>query len=52
MDILGGQLSGATLTHVYTNLLAGLYHGQLGRVVESYAYIRQASYALQVQLRP
>lgn len=51
-DILGGQLGGATLRHVYANILAGLYHGQLGRVLESYAYIRQASYALQTKMRP
>lgn len=51
-DILGGQLAGATLRHVYANILAGLYHGQLGRVLESYAYIRQAGYALQTKMRP
>ena len=51
-DILGGQLGGATLKHVYANILAGLYHGQLGRVLESYAYIRQASYALLTKMRP
>lgn len=51
-DILGGQLGGATLKHVYANILAGLYHGQLGRVLESYAYIRQAGYALQTKMRP
>lgn len=51
-DILGGQLGGSTLRHVYANILAGLYHGQLGRVLESYAYIRQASYALQTKMRP
>jgi hypothetical protein len=51
-DILGGQLGGVTLRHVWANILAGLYHGQLGRVLESYAYIRQASYALQTKMRP
>jgi hypothetical protein len=51
-DILGGQLAGSTLRHVYANILAGLYHGQLGRVMESYAYIRQAGYALQTKMRP
>lgn len=49
-DILGGQLAGATLRDVYAHILAGLYHGQLGRVVESQAYICQASRALQIQL--
>lgn len=51
-DILGGQIAGATFRHIHANILAGLYHGQLGRVIESYAYIRQASYALQVKMRP
>lgn len=51
-DILGGQLAGATLRHVHANILAGLYHGQLGRVMESYAYIRQASFSLQIKMRP
>ncbi|KAB5555007.1 hypothetical protein GE09DRAFT_147122 [Coniochaeta sp. 2T2.1] len=51
-DILGNQLGGSTMKHVYANILAGLYHGQLGRVIESYAYIRQASYALQTRMRP
>jgi len=51
-DILGAQLAGSTLRHVHANILAGLYHGQLGRVMESYSYIRQASFALQIKLRP
>jgi hypothetical protein len=51
-DILGGQLAGSTMLHIYANILAGLYHGQLGRVLESYAYIRQAGLTLQSKLRP
>lgn len=51
-DILGGQLAGTSLRHIYAYLLAGLYHGQLGRVLESYAYIKEAGFALQVKLRP
>ncbi|KAL1879895.1 hypothetical protein VTK73DRAFT_6707 [Phialemonium thermophilum] len=51
-DIMGAQLAGSTMRHVYAYILAGLYHGQLGRVVESYAYIRQACYAVQVKMRP
>ncbi|KAL2023110.1 hypothetical protein VTK56DRAFT_3716 [Thermocarpiscus australiensis] len=51
-DILGGQLAGTSLRHVHAYILAGLYHGQLGRVLESYAYIQQAGYALQVKMRP
>lgn len=49
-DILDSQLAGTTLRHVYANILAALYHGQLGRVLESYVYIRQASYVLQTKL--
>jgi hypothetical protein len=51
-DILGGQLAGTSLRHIYAYLLAGLYHGQLGRVLESYAYIKEAGFALQIKLRP
>ncbi|KAK5652439.1 hypothetical protein OQA88_10483 [Cercophora sp. LCS_1] len=51
-DILGGQLAGSSLRHIHAYLLAGLYHGQLGRVVESYAYIKEAGYALQIKMRP
>lgn len=51
-DIIGNQLGGNSLQHVHVNILAGLYHGQLGRVLESYAYIHQACRALQVILRP
>ena len=51
-DILGGQLAGTNLQHVHAYILAGLYHGQLGRVVESFAYILQAGLALQIKMRP
>jgi hypothetical protein len=51
-DIMGGQLAGTSLRHIYCYLLAGLYHGQLGRVLESYAYIKEAGFALQIRLRP
>lgn len=51
-DIIGGQLAGTSLRHVYAYILAGLYHGQLGRVLESYAYIREAGLALQSKMRP
>ncbi|KAK3934398.1 hypothetical protein QBC46DRAFT_347675 [Diplogelasinospora grovesii] len=50
--ILGGQLAGTSLRHIHAYVLAGLYHGQLGRVMESYAYIKQAGWALQVKMRP
>ena len=51
-DIVGNQLGGNSLQHVHVNILAGLYHGQLGRVLESHAYIHQACRSLQVILRP
>ncbi|KAF4629171.1 hypothetical protein G7Y89_g8977 [Cudoniella acicularis] len=51
-DIIGNQLGGNSLQHVHVNVLAGLYHGQLARVMESHAYIHQACRSLQVILRP
>lgn len=51
-DIIGNQLGGNSLQHVHVNILAGLYHGQLGRVLESHAYIHEACRALQVILQP
>ncbi|KAI0012338.1 hypothetical protein F4779DRAFT_626040 [Xylariaceae sp. FL0662B] len=51
-DILGSHIGGFNLKHVYVNILAGLYHGQLGRVLESWSYISLASRTLQVILRP
>ncbi|KAK3686073.1 hypothetical protein B0T22DRAFT_240664 [Podospora appendiculata] len=51
-DILGGQLAGTSLRHIHAHILAGLYHGQLGRVMESYAYIKEAGWALQIKMRP
>lgn len=51
-DILGGQLAGTSLRHIHAYILAGLYHGQLGRVLESYAYIKEAGWALQMKMRP
>ncbi|KAK0638903.1 hypothetical protein B0T16DRAFT_234526 [Cercophora newfieldiana] len=51
-DILGGQLAGTSIRHIHAYILAGLYHGQLGRVMESYAYIKEASWALNMKLRP
>jgi len=50
-DILGNQLGGNKLQHVHANILAGLYHGQLGRIIESHAYIHQACYGLESVMR-
>lgn len=51
-DIIGNQIGGHTLQHVHVNILAGLYHGQLARVLESHAYIYQACCSLQILLQP
>ncbi|KAI6248017.1 hypothetical protein HI914_03410 [Erysiphe necator] len=51
-DILGNQMTGSSLQHVHANILASLYHGQLGRVMESAAYLSTACRALQVILKP
>ena len=51
-DIIGNQLGGNSLQHVHANILASLYHGQLGRVLESHSYIYNACRGLQVLLRP
>ena len=51
-DILGNQASGNSLQHVHANILASLYHGQLGRPLESHSYLHQACRSLQVILRP
>lgn len=51
-DILGNQNGGNSLQHVHANILAGLYHGQLGRVLESHSFIHNACRALQHILRP
>lgn len=50
-DILGSHLGGISLKHVYAWVLAGLYHGQLARAVESWAYIKQGCTVLQEVMR-
>lgn len=51
-DIIGNQLGGITLQHAHVNILAGLYHAQLARPLESYAYIQKASMIVQFLMRP
>ena len=51
-EIIGSQIGGNTLEHVHVCILAGLYHGQLARVLESYEYICLASIKMQTLLRP
>ncbi|KAF4971255.1 hypothetical protein FSARC_1877 [Fusarium sarcochroum] len=52
-DILGNH-TGAynNMKNVYANIFAGLYHGQLGRPMESFAFIHKASHTLQVITGP
>ncbi|KAI5860089.1 hypothetical protein GGS23DRAFT_614256 [Durotheca rogersii] len=52
MDIMGTHIGGFNLKHIYVHILAGLFYGQLGRVLESWSYISLASRNLQVILRP
>jgi hypothetical protein len=52
VDIFGSHIGGHSLKHVHVALFLGLYHGQLGRVVESWSYIALAGRTLQVVLRP
>ncbi|KAI2640071.1 hypothetical protein GGS21DRAFT_504950 [Xylaria nigripes] len=51
-DMMGGDYGSFGLKHVYVHILAGLYHGQLGRVMESWEHITTASRKLQVELQP
>lgn len=52
-DILGNHLGAYNnMKNVYANIFAGLYHGQLGRPMESFAFIHKASHKLQVIMRP
>jgi hypothetical protein len=51
-DIMGGDYGAFDLRHVHVHILAGLYQGQLGRVLDSWEHITSASRKLQVVLRP
>ena len=50
-EILGTLMGGNDLPHVQAGLLAGLYCGQLGRVLESWKWINWACTSCQVLLR-
>ncbi|KAI9865722.1 MAG: hypothetical protein M1813_002180 [Trichoglossum hirsutum] len=50
-EILGPLMGGNDLPHVQAGLLAGLYCGQLGRVLESWKWINWACVSSQVLLR-
>ncbi|OBT71578.1 hypothetical protein VF21_09296 [Pseudogymnoascus sp. 05NY08] len=51
-DILGNHQGGTGLPYVHACLLAGLYHSQLGRVLQSHACVKEAGYALTIMLKP
>ncbi|PNP49926.1 hypothetical protein FNYG_15996 [Fusarium nygamai] len=51
-DILGNHIGAYNMKNVYANIFAGLYHGQLGRPMESFAFIHRASHKLQAIMRP
>ena len=47
-DILGELPGGTDVSHIQANLLAGLYMGQLARILPSYFYINKACMAAQI----
>ena len=47
-DILGELPGGVDVSHIQANLLAGLYMGQLARIIPSHSYISVACRACQV----
>ncbi|PSR78965.1 hypothetical protein BD289DRAFT_376004 [Coniella lustricola] len=51
-DILGNQLASYDLSNVQAHLLAGLYYGQLGRVIASFRHIRIACQLIVDKLQP
>jgi hypothetical protein len=51
-DILGNHMGSHSLQYVHAYILASLYYGQLGRVLQSHACIKEAGYALTVVLGP
>lgn len=50
-DILGELRGGIDVSHIQANLLAGLYMGQLARILSSLAYISDACKACQVLIQ-
>lgn len=50
-DILGELPGGVDVSHIQANLLAGLYMGQLARVIPSHWYILNACRACQILIR-
>ena len=50
-DILGNHTGSTGLPYVHACLLASLYHSQLGRVLQSHAFVKEAGYALTIMLK-
>ncbi len=50
-DILGELPGGVDVSHIQANLLAGLYMGQLARIIPSHWYIANACRACQILIR-
>ncbi|KAK6206237.1 hypothetical protein QIS74_13656 [Colletotrichum tabaci] len=50
-DIMGSHMAGNTMKHAQTFIFAGLYYGQLGRVLESNAMFFNAARALNMIMR-
>ena len=50
-DIIGELSGGSDVSHIQAYLLAGLYMGQLARVVQSYFYIQKACIAAQILIQ-
>lgn len=50
-DILGELPGGIDVSHIQANLLAGLYMGQLARILPSYYYITNACMATQILIQ-
>lgn len=50
-DNLGGHAGGMNLPYIHAHPLARLYQNQLGRVLQSHAYVKEAGYALTIMLK-
>lgn len=52
ITLLGCEVCGNTIQHVQAYVLAGLYYGQLTRILESHTYYSNASRVLYMILKP
>lgn len=51
-NILGNEEGGVSIKYVWAHLLAALYHGQIGRVHESWSYVQNASKRILILIAP